>query len=68
MLIFEWHPLGTLYDVLKENKNEQLVSVEQLLQYAISLCDGVAHLHSMKYGTNGTKDNPLTKKCPVFFL
>ena len=53
MLIFEWHPFGTLFDILKENKNKQLVSVERLLQYSISLCDGLAHLHSIKYGTNG---------------
>lgn len=53
VLIFEWHPYGTLYDFLKENKSEQTIKVEQLLQYSISLCDGLAHLHSIKYGTNG---------------
>ncbi|CAF1190004.1 unnamed protein product [Rotaria sp. Silwood1] len=52
MLIFEWHPYGTLYDVLRENKNKQFITIEQLLQYSISLCDGLAHLHSIKYGTN----------------
>lgn len=56
MLIFEWHPYGTLHDVLKENKDGQMVSIEQLLQYAISLCDGLTHLHSIKYGTNGKLD------------
>ncbi|CAF3047764.1 unnamed protein product [Rotaria socialis] len=52
MLIFEWHPYGTLYDVLKENRNESFITIEQLLQYSISLSDGLAHLHSIKYGTN----------------
>ncbi|CAF4475697.1 unnamed protein product, partial [Rotaria sp. Silwood2] len=52
MLIFEWHPCGTLYDVLKENKTKQFITIKQLLQYSISLCDGLAHLHSIKYGTN----------------
>lgn len=53
MLIFEWHPYGTLYDVLKESHDEKAVTIEQLLQYSISLSDGLAHLHSIKYGTNG---------------
>jgi serine/threonine protein kinase len=55
MLIFEWHANGTLHDVLKDNKNEQVVTIEQLFQYSISLCDGLAHLHSIKYGTNGNE-------------
>ena len=54
--MFEWHPCGTLHDVLKENKNGQVVTIEQLLQYSISLCDGLAHLHSIKYGTNGKEE------------
>lgn len=53
MLIFEWHPYGTLYDVLKD---EQYLPMEKLFQYAISLSDGLAHLHAMKYGTNGRKN------------
>jgi serine/threonine protein kinase len=53
MLIFEWHPSGTLYDVLKQNKIEQFLTIKNVLQYSISLCDGLAHLHSIKYGTNG---------------
>ncbi|CAF1334455.1 unnamed protein product [Adineta steineri] len=52
MLIFEWHPSGTLHDILQENKTKQFVTIEQLFQYSISLCDGLAHLHSIKYGTN----------------
>jgi hypothetical protein len=52
-LIFEWHPYGTLHDFLKDNKNEQGVSTEKMLQYSISLTDGLAHLHSIKYGTHG---------------
>lgn len=54
ILIFEWHPLGTLDDVLK--KNQQTLTKEKLCQYSIALADGLAHLHSMKYGTNGEKD------------
>ena len=57
MLIFEWHPYGTLYDVLKYQRHEQVLSMEKLFQYAISLCDGIAHLHAMKYGTNGKRMN-----------
>lgn len=53
ILIFEWHPSGTLYDVLKENKTHEILTIEKLFQYSISLCDAVAHLHSIKYGTNG---------------
>jgi len=53
MLIFEWHPDGTLYDVLKENKTKNILTIEKLLQYSISISDGLAHLHSIKYGTNG---------------
>jgi len=53
MLIFEWHPCGTLHDVLKEN--QQVRTIKQLFQYSISLCDGLAYLHSIKYGTNGKK-------------
>ncbi|CAF0953227.1 unnamed protein product [Rotaria sordida] len=52
MLIFEYHPYGTLYDVLKKIQNEQVITIKQLLQYSISLCDGLAYLHSIKYGTN----------------
>jgi serine/threonine protein kinase len=59
MLIFEWHPYGTLYDVLKDNKSKQSLTIEQLLQYSISLCDGIAHLHSIKYGTNSTKQKKI---------
>ena len=55
MLIFEWHPYGTLYDVLKDNKNQRMLTIEQLLQYSISLTDGLAHLHAIKYGTNGNE-------------
>ncbi len=53
MLIFEWHPHGTLYDILKDNKNQRMLTIEKLLQYSISLSDGLAHLHTIKYGTNG---------------
>jgi hypothetical protein len=56
MLIFEWHPHGTLYDVLKDNKNQRMLTIEKLLQYSISLSDGLAHLHTIKYGTNGKKN------------
>ncbi|UJR09348.1 hypothetical protein I4U23_013591 [Adineta vaga] len=52
MLIFEYHSNGTLHDVLSENRNGSMITIEQLLQYSISLCDGLAHLHSIKYGTN----------------
>ncbi|CAF1390126.1 unnamed protein product [Adineta ricciae] len=52
MLIFEYHPNGTLHDVLKGNKSDQMITIEQLLQYSISLCDGLAHLHAIKYGTH----------------
>ena len=54
MLIFEWHPYGTLHDLLKENKNE--LTIERVLQYSTSLADGLAHLHAMKYGTHGRKE------------
>ncbi len=64
MLIFEWHQKGTLHDVLKENKAEQMITVKQLLQYSISLCDGLAHLHSIKYGTNGMKNEPILGQRP----
>ena len=50
MLVFEYHPKGTLYDVLKD---KEVLTIEQLFQYSISLCDGLTHLHSIKYGTNG---------------
>jgi serine/threonine protein kinase len=50
ILIFEWHQCGTLYDVLKDN---EFLTIDQLFRYSISLCDGLAHLHSIKYGTNG---------------
>jgi serine/threonine protein kinase len=53
ILIFEWHEDGTLYDVLKKNKNKPILTIDKLLQYSISLCDGLAHLHAIKYGTNG---------------
>lgn len=56
MLIFEWHPHGTLYDVLKDERHKQYLSMEKLFQYAISLCDGIAHLHAMKYGINGKRN------------
>jgi serine/threonine protein kinase len=54
MLIFEWHPYGTLHDVLKEKKAAELLPMEKVWQYSTSLADGLAHLHSIKYGTNGT--------------
>jgi len=53
MLITEWHEKGTLYDVLRNNQQQKInFSIEQLFQYSISLCDGLAHLHSIKYSTN----------------
>jgi len=67
ILIFEWHPCGTLYDVLKADPS---ITKEKLFQYSISLCDGLAHLHSIKYGTNGTKNplkNSIRFRC-LFFL
>jgi hypothetical protein len=54
MLIFEWHPAGTLDDVLNENqKIQKRITIEQLMQYSISLADGLTHLHAIKYGTHG---------------
>ena len=55
MLIFEWHPYGTLHDVLKENPSEQILTIEQVFRYAISLADGLAHLHAIKFGANGRR-------------
>jgi len=52
MIITEWHPNGSLHDILRENKDQQILTIERMLQYSISICDGLAHLHVIKYGTH----------------
>ena len=46
-LITQFHPNGSLYDYL----NMEDVSSKVLLQMAISICSGLAHLHTELFGT-----------------
>ena len=46
-LITQYHPHGSLYDYL--NKNE--LAARTLMQMMISICSGLAHLHTELYGT-----------------
>ena len=46
-LVTKYHPHGSLYDYL--NKKE--VSPRVMLQMAISICSGLAHLHTELFGT-----------------
>ena len=48
-LVSEFHPLGSLFGFLHENT----VSLEELFLMAISIVNGLAHLHTEVIGTQG---------------